>query len=88
MFTYRDTFDWNGSHVSAANPYWTYWKAWYTAAWSVEPGTSHVTNWGTVSYSQGYLNTVYDLSFGTVSQNLSGSATMYDNGYWTATIQQ
>lgn len=87
VLTYRDTFYWNGRQVRAGKPYWTYWKAWDTRAWSVEPMAGHVTNCGTVSFSQGYLNVVLGVPFGGW-QNLSGSATMHDNGDWTAAIRQ
>lgn len=87
VLTYRDTFYWNGAHIRAEKPYWTYWKAWDTRVWSVEPTADHVTNWGRVSFSQAYLNLVLDVPFGG-QQNLSGPATMYDNGDWTAAIQQ
>lgn len=85
--TYHDTFYWNGGHVRAGKPYWTYWKAWDTRAWPVEPAAGHVTNYGRISFSQGYVNLVLAVPFGG-QQNLSGSATMDDNGDWTAAIRQ
>lgn len=88
VVTYHDTFHWTGSQVSAAQPYWTYWRAWYEFVNSFEPGSSTVSNWGSESYSQGYANIVLSISFGTIKYNLTGEAYMYANGNWSAGVQE
>lgn len=77
---YHDVYYWNGSRVSAARPYWTYWQGWWTFLDSFSPGSASVANWGSESWSQGYCEFGISVTYGAIHWTFSGTAYMYANG--------